>query len=420
MVISVIGIGLAGKESLTPSVQKMIDQATVLVGSHRHLSYFADHSAKQIELKDFTVTFESIKEDLSQGESIVILATGDPLFFGIGRLLLEQFPAEQLAFYPNLSCVQLAFNRLKIPFQDAEIISVHGRDLNEITPYLQKGVEKLAILTDNLNHPVAIAQFYLSLKIPLNYTLFVCENLGDNSEKITQFLPDQIPNLTHQSATDFSSLNVVIFIRQASPLTIDLENLPLLGLEDRDFLSFSDRPNLMTKREIRLLILGELSLKPNQIIWDIGAGTGSVSIEIARLCPDSQIYAIEKTSMGINLIEKNCKKFHVSNLIPVKANAPQNLNYLPSPHRIFIGGTGGNLGEILNFCQEKLQENGLIVMALATLENCSEAVNWFKKNQWDYHLLQIQISRSSPIANLTRFSPLNPVTLMTAYNSKQR
>ncbi|MGK7932123.1 MAG: precorrin-6y C5,15-methyltransferase (decarboxylating) subunit CbiE [Microcystaceae cyanobacterium] len=415
MVISVVGIGLEGKDSLTTSVQQIVNEATVLVGGRRHLSYFPDHLGEKLEIKELTATINQLKSLINQQEKIVILATGDPLFFGIGRILVEHFSSHQLQFYPHLSCVQLAFNRLKIPSQDSQVISVHGRDLHSFTSCLQKGVEKLAVLTDSINHPAAIANFYLSLDSPCHYTLFVCENLGDKSEKISQFLPNEISILGSQSVEDFSSLNVVIFIRQPAPLTIETGELPLFSLNDSDFISFSDHPNLMTKKEIRSLILGELALQPNQIIWDIGAGTGSVSIEIARLCPSSQIYAIEKTAMGISLIDKNSEKFQVANIITLQANAPNGLDGLPSPHRIFIGGTGGNLEAILSLCQDRLQDKGRLVMAFATLEHCGQVIEWLKQENWTYQLLQVQISRSSPVATLTRFSPLNPVMIITAF-----
>jgi precorrin-6Y C5,15-methyltransferase (decarboxylating) len=152
------------------------------------------------------------------------------------------------------------------------------------------------------------------------------------------------------------------------------------------------------------------------VIWDLGAGTGSVSIEIARLCPSSQIYAVEKTAIGITLIETNCHNLQVKNVIAMHGKAPEILVNLPKPDRIFIGGSGGNLKNILELCKKKLNNNGKIVLALATLENQQESINWFKENHWNYHLLQVQISRSIPIANLTRFSPLNPVTIITAKN----
>ncbi len=415
MRIHVVGIGLDGATGLSESVHKIINKATVLMGSYRHLSYFPDHPATRLIFKDLTEVIDSLNHFISQKEFIVILATGDPLFFGIGRFLLEHFPPEFLQFYPHLSCVQLAFNRLKIPSQDAQIISVHGRELEVLIPLFQKGIKKLAILTDNIHHPAAIAQLYLHLEIPQNHEIWVCENLGDTSEKITRYSSQEIAFLSHKTAQDFASLNVVIFLETLQESKISLDKIPILGLQDQDFFSFSDHPSLMTKKEIRLLILGELALQDGQIIWDIGAGTGSVTIEMARLCPHSPIYAIEKTSMGIHLIQKNCQRFNVNNVIPIQANAPHKMDELPSPHRIFIGGTGNHLLEILEICQQKLHTEGRIIIALATLENLSQSLTWLQKNNWIYDLLQIQISRSVPIANLTRFSPLNPVTLITAH-----
>jgi precorrin-6Y C5,15-methyltransferase (decarboxylating) len=166
----------------------------------------------------------------------------------------------------------------------------------------------------------------------------------------------------------------------------------------------------MTKREIRIAILGELALQPKQIVWDIGAGTGSVSIEIARLCPNSQVYAIEKTAIGQTLIEQNCQRLQVNNVIIIRGKAPEILSQLPAPDRIFIGGSGGNLAEILEICQKKINPEGLLVIALATLENLYQSLDWFSQNSWQYRLLQLQISRSTPVGSLTRFTPLNPVS----------
>ena len=180
------------------------------------------------------------------------------------------------------------------------------------------------------------------------------------------------------------------------------------------FLSFSDRPGLMTKREVRILVLGELALKPGQIIWDIGAGTGSVSIEIARLFPSSKIYAIEKTAAGIALISQNCRRFQVENVISIHGTAPDIL-LVPTPDRIFIGGSGGNLSEILDTYSCCLAPDGVLVLALATLEHLNTAITWLKKHpNWHHQLLQVQLSRSVPVGQLTRFAPLNPVTILTA------
>ena len=412
--IAVVGIGLDGIDGLTKAVVETIHSADVLVGSRRHLSYFPQHVVKKIVLTNWQQDLESVPDYLNNGKKIVILASGDPLFFGLGRLLIAKFPQADFRFYPHCSSMQLAFSRLQVPWQDAELISVHGRNTDELIKSLKQGKEKIAILTDSNNHPGAIARLYLALDLPLSYSVYVCENLGAKNEQIREFSKDNMAQLANSSTTDFATLNVVILLRQEQISELPLHRLPLLGIPDSSFLSFSDRPSLMTKREVRLTILGELALQPGQTVWDIGAGTGSVAIEIARLCPSSQVWAIEKTSMGIALITKNAQRFQVNNIQPIHGKAPEALVSLPQSDRIFIGGSGGNLVEILNYCATKLTPEGLIVIALATIEHCHLALDWLKEHGWDYHLLQLQISRSTPVNHLTRFTPLNPVTIITA------
>lgn len=415
--IHVVGIGLDGAMGLVEAVRQLVESATVLVGSDRHLSYFLHHRAKRIVLGDFTQAIEEIRHHLAGSETIVVLVTGDPLFFGLGRLLLAELPPEQLTFHPHLSSVQLAFNRLKVPWQDARVISTHGRSVDELIQVLQQGVDKIAVLTDGTNTPNAIARLLLSLDLPSSYSLWVCENLGGDDERIQCFSPETLCRDVIYNVSTFAPLNVVVLIRQSEKALqsdLDLANLPQLGLSDRLFLSFSDRPGLMTKREIRLLVLGELALKPGQIIWDIGAGTGSVSIEIARLFPTSKLYAIEKTAAGNALISQNCRRFQVENVFSIHGTAPEILSDLPNPDRIFIGGSGGNLTQILAACS-RLTPGGVLVLALATLEHLNTALNWLKEHEnWHYQLLQVQLSRSVPVAQLTRFAPLNPVTILTA------
>lgn len=413
MKISVVGIGLDGVKGLSKSVREVVEQAAVLAGSKRHLSYFPHSSAEKISLTNLKAGIDAIAL-LDPTKSVVILASGDPLFFGIGRLLLASFDAEQILFFPHFSSVQLAFNGLKIPWQDASVISVHGRSTDELVKLIKQGKEKIAVLTDSNNNPAAIARLYLALDLPVNYSFYICENLGDTTEKISRFSADKIAQLSNLSGNDFAALNVLILLRQTQE-NLDTDKLPLIGLPDSSFLSFSDRPSLITKKEVRLTILGELSLQPEQTVWDIGAGTGSVSIEIARLCPSSQIYAIEKTGMGSTLITKNSQRFKVDNLNSINGKAPEVLSDLPRPDRIFVGGSGGNIVDILDTCNQKLNENGIIVMAFATIEYQYRAIDWLNNNSWQYRLLQLQISRSTPISNLTRFTPLNPVTIITAY-----
>lgn len=404
--VHVVGIGLDGADGLVESVRQLVSKATLLIGSDRHLSYFPNHPGQKLVLRDFTEAIAAIRQQLTDHGYIVVLVTGDPLFFGLGRLLLTQLPPEQLTFHPHLSAVALAFNAIKVPWQDARIISAHGRSLDELIQALQQGADKIAVLTDGTNTPNAIARLLLALDLPSHYQFWVCENLGDKTERV------QCCAITEILEQNFAPLNVVVLIRSDSQ-QLDLATLPTFGLPDQTFLTFSDRPGLITKREVRLLVLGELALKPGQIIWDIGAGTGSVSIEIARLFPTSQVYAIEKTSAGSALIEQNCRRFQVENVISIHGTAPDILPNLPASDRIFIGGSGGNLTQILDACSS-FAPQAIIVLALATLEHLNSALTWLKeRGNWHHQLLQVQLSRSIPVAQLTRFAPLNPVTILS-------
>lgn len=403
--IHVVGIGLDGASGLTQSVREIVEQATLLVGSDRHLNYFPNHPGERLVLGNFTSAIDTIRH---HSNSVVVLTSGDPLFFGFGRLLLEELPHDRLVFHPNLSSIQLAFSRVKLPWHDARVISAHGRSLDELTQALQQGVEKIAVLTDPTHNPSAIAALVLSLDLPSRYQIWVCENLGGCEERITE---TQNPkSLLDQS---FASLNIVILQRLTNNETLDLQALPLFGLPDRSFLSFSDRPGLMTKREVRILVLAELALQANQIVWDIGSGTGSVAIEVARLCPTSKIYAIEKTAAGVSLIQKNSQRFELQNIQPIQGAAPEALTNLPKPDRIFIGGSGGNLDAILDHCLTQLSDRGIIVLAVATLEHLTQTLTYLSRCRWHYRLLQVQIARSTAVASLTRFTPLNPVTIVT-------
>ncbi len=413
--IHVIGIGLDGPRGLPNSILTLIRQAKVLVGGDRHLSYFPEHREKTLVIKKFTTDLETLKEiaqTLEGEEIIVVLVSGDPLYYGLGRLLLEKFPPENLQFHPHVSSIQLAFNRLKIPWQDATIISAHGRSNDLLKQALQKGAEKLAILTDSHNHPGAIAGLCLSLGLATTYQAWVCENLGGADERIKQF---GLGSLAELMATDFAPLNVVVLVKQkAENLTINLNELPIFGIPDHYFASFGDRPGMITKQAIRVQILASLALQPEQILWDIGAGTGSVAIEAARLCHQGTVFAIEKTAAGQRLIERNGERFQVENLQMIAGSAPEALANLPKPDRIFIGGNGGQLIPILTECHRNLKPKGRLVMAIASLEHLSIASVWLEKNQWEISLQHLQISHSVKFADLTRLNPLNPIYLISA------
>lgn len=401
--IQVVGIGLDGAAGLSVSLQQLIQRAQILAGSDRHLGYFPDHGGPRWPLQDLGAR---LRQHLQQPQPalVVILASGDPLFFGLGRQLLLQVPASAITFHPHVSSLQLAFSRIKRPWQDATLVSAHGRSLDALEKCLKTGASPIAVLTDTVHSPGAIARFIQDLALPVAYRLWVCESLGNPQEQVQCLSPEAAQD------REFAPLNVVILERLESPPP--LEALPLLGIPDSAFLSFPDRPGLMTKREIRVHILAELALQPGQTVWDIGAGTGSVSVEVARLCPTSAVWAIEKTALGSELIQQNARRFGTANLHAVQGQAPASLAPLPAPDRIFVGGSGGQMAEILTCCAQRLLPGGQILIALATLETLSEVTRWAAQHSaWRAKFQQIALSQSAAVGPLNRWVPLNPVTL---------
>ena len=418
--IHVVGVGLDGQAGLSPSSLALIQGAAVLVGSDRHLSYFAPSKAERWPLDDIKATLDRLRQWLETGQPgiAVVLASGDPLFFGLGRLLLAHLPPESVTFHPQLSAVQLAFSRLKLPWQGATLVSAHGRSPEELTAALRRGDQLIAVLTDPTHTPAALGQLVLNLGLPYPYRLWICENLGGDGEQVRQFTPEAIATKT------FASLNVVVFQRQQENC-FDPDHLPLIGLPDRVFATFSDRPGLITKRDIRLQILADLDPRPEQIIWDIGAGTGSVSVEINRLCPTAQVYAIEKTAAGFSLIQQNQHRLGSANLHPIYGAAPEALADLPDPDRIFIGGSGGHLSDILDLCAHRIRPGGHIVLALATLEHTGLVLGWADgrsnwPSPWQVQLRQVQVQQGVRVGALTRWQPLTPITVITLRGSEKK
>ena len=431
MTVHVVGIGLDGAAGLSESARQVVERAALLVGSDRDLSYFPQLSCERWVLADLTTAIVEIRRYLAQEadlepdartleaptpspQLIVILVAGDPLFYGWGRLLIAQLPAEKLTFHPHVSSVQLAFNRLKIPWQDAHFVGSQGLYFEELTAKLKLGVEKIAVLADETHTPAALANLVKTLDLPTRYEFWVCENLGSADERVAQ---KSLEALLRES---FAPLSVVVMLRESRKVAepLDLSQLPLLGVPDGAFIGCGDRPGLTVEREVRVLVLAQLTLQPGQVVWDVGAGNGAVSIEIARLFPQSEVYAIEKTVSGTVAIELNCGRFGVQNAISVHGIAPDILHRLRPPHRIFIGGSSGGLTKILGVCALRLLPGGSIVLALSALEDIGTVLNWMEDRRrrepyWSYRIVQVLLSRSLLAGDLTRFDPLRPVSIVT-------
>ncbi|NEQ54320.1 MAG: precorrin-6y C5,15-methyltransferase (decarboxylating) subunit CbiE, partial [Leptolyngbya sp. SIO3F4] len=323
--LHVVGLGLNGLQSLSPDAIACLEKAEVIAGSKAHLQTIAGYPAHQLPLDGDIVVWLDQIADILQQKSMVVLASGDPLFFGLGRLLTERFDRQCLRFYPQVSSIQLAFSRLGIPWQSATIVSVHGRQPDRLEQALKQGKSPLAVLTDFVHTPGEIARLIRDIRPPVHYRMTVCSQLGAAEETI------QTVSIEEAINHSFLSPNVVVLATQTLNPQIPQ---PLFGIADKDFYTFPDQPGLITKQEVRALSLSLMRLQPDITVWDVGAGTGSISIEIARLMPDARIYAIEKTPAGLTLIEKNCRRFDTPQISPIRGVAPEALESLPDPDRI--------------------------------------------------------------------------------------
>ncbi|MCS7463722.1 precorrin-6y C5,15-methyltransferase (decarboxylating) subunit CbiE [Paenibacillus doosanensis] len=396
----VIGIGDNGQEGLLPQYAKWVCESDVLVGGERQLQFFPDYMGRTIVIKGgLSELAAKLKAEAEQGRSVVVLASGDPLFYGIGGYLSSKLDVE---VYPSPSSVQVAFARMGQSWQDAYITSVHGRSIIGLAQRID-GKPKVALLTDETNHPGAIARYLLSFGMT-EYRAFVAENLDGEGERTGWY------DLTELAEQQFSPLNVLILSAAGGkgPGTRDA-----IGIEDDRFIQRKPDKGLITKKEIRVLSLAQLQLQEDSVVWDIGTCTGSVAIEAAKIARYGQVYAIEKNEADLQNCIDNMHRFR-TDITAVQGRAPQGLEAFPDPDAVFIGGSGGEMKELLHACCTRLKPGGRIVLNAATIENLYEANKAFAEEGFATSITLAQIARSKPILDLTRFEGLNPIYIITA------
>ena len=394
----VIGIGLDGPAGLGPEAHGCLANAQILAGGTRHLAFFPEFIGERIVLDGDLPGWVEKLQMRERGKKTVVLATGDPLFFGIGRILLEAFPKEELQFVPHASSIALAFARLKEPWNDACVVSLHGRPLLMLIPALQRRERKIAVFTDADNNPAAIARLLIDQGLGSDYVLCLCENLGGEQERITRWAPADL------TATDFAVLNLVVLLAEQS--CANTPGLPLLGLPDS---ALEHRGGLITKREVRVQALCCLELHPGEVLWDVGAGSGSVSLEAARLSPSLRVYAIEKKPQHLR---ENLDRFGLTNVHLIAGGAPEILADLPAPHAVFVGGSGGRLGAILDLVAQRLKPGGRLVVSCIAMETLSQAWSWLSEHGLQPRATSVQIAHSRPLGTLHCLEPEHPIFLL--------
>jgi len=400
--IYLVGAGIAGWEGFGAKALEVISKAEVLVGHQRHLDIFPDFAGEKQVLGDLSLMLDFLKKTEKR---VVVLGSGDPNFFGVGRFLLRNLSKERIEIFPNVTSIQYAFARIKEPWDDAIFVSVHGRGLKNAIDRIITA-EKVAILTDETNSPAAIARELIARGAE-GYDAWLCEDLGMAGEKFTK---TDVKGLVDISA---SALNILILIKAWEP---SLTQYPLIGIDDEEF---ATAKKLITKQEVRAVTLGKLQLQDDLVMWDIGAGSGSVSIEASNLLPNGRIFALEKNPQYLVFIRDNLKKFVARNVMLIESYAPEGLEELPDPDRVFIGGSGGMLDEIIDAVARRLKPDGRIVLNAVTLDTLTKAVEFLEDHGYTVEVTCVNIAKTRGLTEYKMFEAHNPVYVVAAWKDNE-
>ena len=403
-------IGVCG-DTLSSNAKEVLEGCCAVVASKRFSGIAIEHGLAPIPIAPVSEMLEAVNKTLESG-SVAVLASGDPLFFGIGRTLIKRFGQYRINIYPALSSLQLACACFKIPWDDMKFLSLHGRGLeNSVSTILRS--RTTAILTDRKHSPDVISSLLLerlkkagALDLAEDITVHVGENLGLDDQRLFS------GNLYEAAATKFGPLNIMIVhdrhgkISEGNHQSLGINRFPCLGLTEDEI---EHSRNLITKNEVRAASLHALRLEPHGCLWDVGAGSGSISIEAAAMCPELSIYSIERADEHIRTIQKNIRKFGYWNINLITGEAPEILSSLPSPDRIFVGGSGGQLEAIIRECVRRLAANGRIVVNAVLKKTAIQAPFLLRSSGLSVSESRISVER----LNNGYVTKLNTITIIT-------
>ena len=415
--IHVIGLNSFKIEDLSLEVQELLHKVKNIAAPSSYIDEIKDWvSMKLIADKNFYESKSNL--DLmnwlkSIDDEVILISRGDPLWFGIGRILLEKFSKEELSFYPEKTCLQLAFSRIKKSWQDIKAVSIHGRETNELIKLLKAKERGIAILTDPKNNNLElIRQNLKELDLESTYEFWLCEELGSKNEKIR--LISHQENLPQKT----TNLNIVLLLKKE--ISSLIKNLPLFGISDNTFKTFNDRPNLLTKREIRIQLLADLELPELGTLLDIGSGSGSIGLEALRLRPKLKLISIDKRFGSQLLVEENAKKLGVSPIKIIESDVKQFLdndlnNSISDANRVVIGGCDKETKiEIIEALSRFLKKGDIIVIPIITYEVLQQVSNCLRQLNYEISMNLIQTFKGVSISEGTRFEPNNPVFIIKA------
>lgn len=419
----IVGVLDDGVASLSAVALEHLRQAQVVIGAQRTLELFASEIAPDAVQRDLggalAQVADWVRHACAEGLRVVVLATGDPLCYGIAPFLAARLCVEAIEVLPNVSTLQLACARLKLPWQDMRLASVHAKDAGEwligSTPRhglyaLMRDIrqyDRLAILTSPDNTPDRIARMLVLEGLDSDFEMAVTQRLCLPQERVVHGLPVRV-----LAQARFADPNVVLLWRR-TPRVAPV----LMGVADEQFAQrHPGQPDrgLITKLDVRAVSLARMQLRENSVVWDIGAGTGAVGLEAARLCRLGHVYAIEKNAADIANVQHNRAAWGVSNVTVVHGKAPQGLHEWADPDAVFIGGSGGELADLIALVLQRLRPQGRLVMNFVTLENLGAALACLKNLGATWDVVQLQAAHSQPILHMHRMAAHNPVWIVCA------
>ncbi|MBZ9732434.1 precorrin-6y C5,15-methyltransferase (decarboxylating) subunit CbiE [Mesorhizobium sp. CA18] len=391
--LTIVGIGEDGVAGLGDEAKQRIAQADVVFGGRRHLALVS--SLANGETRSWPTPFDAEMRDVLAlaGKDVCVLASGDPFFHGVGVTLARKVEPEQMLVLPAPSSLSLAASRLGWALQDVETISLHGHSIDLIRPLLHPGARILALTSDG-DAPAAIAALLDELGFgPSRFT--VLEALGG---------PDEMRRAARADAFDLKNINSLNVLALEIESTPDARILPLtVGLADHLF----EHDGQITKREIRAITLSALAPRRGELLWDIGAGSGSIGIEWMLAHSSLRAIAIEANAERAARIARNAAHCGVPGLVVIEGAAPKALAKLETPDAIFIGGGGSDAG-VLEQAIKALRPGGRLVANAVTLE--MEALLLDQHNRRGGDLTRIALSRAAPVGSMQAWRPAMPIT----------
>lgn len=397
--VVIIGMGMS-PDDLTAAHLCLIGAADLLVGGRRHLSLFKDRVPETHEVTADLTNLVALIQGRPPGKRIVVLASGDPLYYGIGAYLVRSLGRENVRIYPNITSVAAAFARMGEPWQDVRVVSLHGRRQEDQLRQALRTEDRIAVFTDPTCTPQWVSNF-LKQDHVRDFQIGVFEHMGSAGEQVSWHTTQSIAD------KDFNTPNMVVLKRlRETHCTAPVLHL---GMPES---AYDHERGLITKAEVRAVSLARLSLMPRQILWDLGAGSGAVSIEASLLMPGGQIWAVEKDPARVEQIRTNRDRFGITNLEVVESVLPRGLSTLPDPDRVFIGGSGATLAETIEIVCRRLPAAGVLVVNTVLMDSLHDTLRRLRSNGLETDVVQIQVSRSQPLANSDHLQAMNPVWII--------